>query len=76
VQLDTVLVPGYQKENAIKSDYYIVSRGTEYGSVSVTRMESGATEIIIKIVYWPLHSGARAEDKFRVEFRVEIAERL
>ena len=48
MQLDTALVPGYQEENAIKSDYYIVSRGTEYGSVSVTRMESGATEIIIK----------------------------
>ena len=44
--------------------------------MGVTRMESGATEIIIKLRYWPLHLGARVEDKIRVEFRVEIAERL
>jgi len=48
---DTLLVPGYQEKIALKSGYYIVSRGMEYGSVSVTRMESGATENNNKIGY-------------------------
>jgi hypothetical protein len=67
------VVPGYQEKNAIKSGHYIVSRGVEYGSVSVTRMESRATEIMIKIGYWIVLGGQDGRYKFKVEFRVEIS---
>jgi hypothetical protein len=44
--------------------------------VSVTKMESGATEIMIKIGYGIVFGGQGGRYKFKVEFRVEVAERL